>query len=117
MTEQSGTWNGRTAGGFLPGLLFGGLVGAVVGLLLAPQSGVKTRGMLREGVEDVRSQVDAKARDTRQKAERLMDDTKARAVELRERGSQAIRGRVDRVERMAKSGVDAAREAWQADES
>ena len=44
--------NDSDLGSFIAGFLIGGLVGAGVALLLAPQSGEETREMLRErGIE------------------------------------------------------------------
>jgi hypothetical protein len=38
---------------FVVGLLFGGLVGATLGLLLAPRSGLDTRQLLRERINEI----------------------------------------------------------------
>ncbi len=40
---------------FLTGLLLGGIIGAVVGLMFAPQSGDKTREQLRGKVDELAS--------------------------------------------------------------
>ena len=45
------------AGSFLAGVVIGGLVGAAVGLLLAPQAGDQTREQLGEFVDEKRSQL------------------------------------------------------------
>jgi gas vesicle protein len=45
MTHNNET-NGSNGPSFLSGLMFGGLIGATLGLLLAPQSGDKTRTSL-----------------------------------------------------------------------
>ena len=44
-------------GSFLAGVVIGGLVGAAVGLMLAPQSGDQTREQLGEFVDEKRSQL------------------------------------------------------------
>ena len=44
-------------GSFLAGVVIGGLVGAAVGLLLAPQTGDQTREQLGEFVDEKRSQL------------------------------------------------------------
>jgi len=50
--EPRGSWAGLLIGGLLIGLLIGGLTGAVVMLLVAPQSGKRTRAKIhRQGVE------------------------------------------------------------------
>ena len=38
---------------FVVGLLFGGLVGATLGLLLAPRSGLDTRQLIRERINEI----------------------------------------------------------------
>lgn len=47
---------GHTARGFLAGVLIGGLAGAGAMLLLAPQSGQRTRTEIRQTGEDMRDQ-------------------------------------------------------------
>ena len=44
-------------GSFLAGVVIGGLVGAAVGLMLAPQSGDQAREQLGEFVDEKRSQL------------------------------------------------------------
>ena len=46
---------------FLLGVVAGGLVGAVVALLVAPSSGVATRGQLRERAISIRDEVQSAA--------------------------------------------------------
>ncbi len=38
---------------FVVGLLFGGLVGATLGLLLAPRSGLETRQLVKERINEI----------------------------------------------------------------
>lgn len=38
---------------FVVGLLFGGLVGAILGLLLAPRSGLETRQVIKERINEI----------------------------------------------------------------
>jgi gas vesicle protein len=38
---------------FVVGLLFGGLVGATLGLLLAPRSGLETRQLFRQRINEI----------------------------------------------------------------
>lgn len=82
--------NGSNAISFLAGILVGGLAGATTMLLLAPQSGQKTRDQIQnkgielrdqatETVEDVMTQV-------RRTAQQLTDDVREKATELQQRG-------------------------------
>ena len=70
-------------GSFLAGVVIGGLVGAAVGLMLAPQSGDQTREQLGEFVDEKRSQLgdainEGKAAAARARAE--MGDESAEAT-------------------------------------
>jgi gas vesicle protein len=47
--------NDNSGSSFFAGLLIGGIIGAVLGLLFAPQSGDKTREQLRGKVDELAS--------------------------------------------------------------
>jgi len=84
----------NNAGTFLAGVLAGGLIGAGAMLLLAPQSGKKTRDQIQhEGVE-LRDRVTESVEDTvaegRGRARRIMDDVTRQAKELRRRGQDML---------------------------
>jgi len=101
-------------GGFFAGLLMGGLAGAVAMLLLAPQSGKRTRAQIQlksmelreqttEAVEDALKQTRSKGRqiraDVREKADELqqygqavLDEQKERWSTLVEAGKTAVQG-------------------------
>ncbi len=87
------TSNGNMVWGFLTGLLVGGLVGAGTMLLLAPQSGKKTREQIRlKGIE-FRDQTAGAIEDvvtqTRNKV-RLITDRAQEEVDKLEKRSKAI---------------------------
>jgi gas vesicle protein len=116
--------NGKSGGSFFSGLLVGGLLGAAAGLLLAPQSGQRTRTMLRDKSLEVRDQVKHTAQetreraemlveDTRSKAETLVEETKAKAEALQERGRDLIKTGKGRVEKTAEAAMQAAQETWE----
>ncbi|MGB9639277.1 MAG: YtxH domain-containing protein [Anaerolineales bacterium] len=97
---------------FLAGLIFGGLIGAAVALLYAPQSGEETRTIIREksielkdkavdtaedtrakaekALEEARIKAEKALAETRQRAEELANLTKERAIELQQRGQEVI---------------------------
>jgi len=54
-------------GTFFAGLIVGGLVGAAVALLLAPQSGRKTRKQILDAAEDVRDSASGYAKKLKEK--------------------------------------------------
>jgi gas vesicle protein len=59
---------GRTALGFFAGLLIGGLAGAVTTLLVAPQSGRRTRAEIQRRTVALRDQATASLEDTVEQA-------------------------------------------------
>lgn len=84
-------------GSFLSGFLVGGLVGAAVALLMAPQSGEETRTLIRDksvelkdmtvaSMEEAYARAEKAAADARARAEELAKEAQARAEELRQRG-------------------------------
>ncbi len=92
-------------GAFLVGFIVGGLTGAVVALLFAPQSGEETRALIKDksielrdrasqSAEEVLARAEAAAAEARARAEELTKEARARATELanevRERGKNAI---------------------------
>jgi len=80
-------------GAFLVGFVVGGLVGAAVALLYAPQSGEETRAYIKdksielkdkaaETVEDARIRTEQALEDARVRADVALTDVKAKADEL-----------------------------------
>jgi len=101
-------------GGFFAGLLIGGLAGAVAMLLLAPQSGKRTRAQIQlksmelreqttEAVEDalkqartqgrqIRADVREKADELQQRGQAVLDEQKENWSALVEAGKTAVQG-------------------------
>lgn len=92
-------------GAFLVGFIVGGLTGAVVSLLFAPQSGEETRALIRdksielrdrasETAEEALARAEAAAAEARARAEELAKVARARAEEvakdMRARGESAL---------------------------
>ena len=79
---------------FGAGLLFGGLAGAGAMLLLAPQSGKKTRAQIRQESIELRGQtvksVEGAVAQARGKARQITDDVRERAGELQQRGQDML---------------------------
>ena len=63
--------NNNEFGAFFSGFLIGGLVGAAVSLLLAPQSGEETREIIRDRSIELRDQAEVMAKDAMATAEDL----------------------------------------------
>ena len=99
-------------GTFLAGFVIGGLVGAAVAMMLAPQSGEETRTMIKDksiqlrdraveygqdariraekALEDARAQADAAIEDLRQRSEEFAQVTREKASELQQRGQVVL---------------------------
>jgi gas vesicle protein len=77
--EQDGNF-----GAYVSGFLLGGLVGAAVALLLAPQTGEETRALIGEKAIELKDQVDQKASETLTRAEQIAEEAKLRAEKLTE---------------------------------
>lgn len=69
-------------GAFLVGFIVGGLTGAVVSLLLAPQSGEETRALIKERSIELRDRAAHDAEEAWHKAEAAAQEARARAEEL-----------------------------------
>jgi len=73
-------------GGFLEGLVLGGLLGAVFGLLYAPQSGDKTRDWVKKVKDENQELIDS----TKETTENLIHVTKDTIEEGLDRISKSI---------------------------
>src|SRR5512137_466384 len=90
MSDQNGDF-----GAFLAGFVIGGLVGAAVALLLAPQSGEETRTLIHDRSIELKDKAVEKAETARIKAEAAAAEARARADELakltQERASEYVK--------------------------
>lgn len=66
-------------GTFFAGLIVGGLVGASVALLLAPQSGDETRTFIHDKGIELKDRAVEYSADTRVRAEKALDDARLKA--------------------------------------
>jgi len=80
--------------GFLAGLLLGGLAGASTMLLLAPQSGKRTRNQIQEKSIELRDQTVKTVEDTvaqvRTKANQITNNIHKQAEDLQQRGQELL---------------------------
>jgi gas vesicle protein len=88
--------NGHSTGTVLLSFLLGGIVGAGVALLLAPQSGTETRRRIRELAEDTKDragdaidQIKDKVSSTLHSGKEYIDDKKAIIAAAIEAGKEA----------------------------
>ncbi len=81
-------------GAFLIGFVVGGLTGAVVALLFAPQTGEETRTLLKEKSIELRDKASQTAEETLARAEAAAADARAsyeeHAKEVRTRGEEVV---------------------------
>lgn len=96
-------------GAFLVGFIVGGLSGAVVALLFAPQSGEETRAFIKDKSIELRDKAQITAEEAIARAEAAAADARARADELakqlRDRGQEVV----EDVRERGKSAIDAVR--------
>ncbi len=77
-------------GAFLIGFLIGGLTGAAVSLIFAPQSGEETRALIREKAIQLQDEATDTAEATYTKLEAAAADARARADELSKLAKQRL---------------------------
>jgi gas vesicle protein len=88
--------------GLFAGVVIGGLVGAITGLLLAPQSGKETRDQIEGKVTEVRDRagetLDHTVAQVRTRAGQLKSDLGSKARELKSQSEDVL---VDQLDRLA----------------
>jgi len=96
-------------GAFLVGFIVGGLSGAVVALLFAPQSGEETRMLIKDKSIELRDRAQQTAEEAVARAEAAAAEARARADELaaqlRDRGHEVM----DDVRERGKGAMEAVR--------
>jgi gas vesicle protein len=99
VNKQEHSYVMSQAGGFFAGLLAGVLIGAGMMLLLAPQSGKKTRAKIQHEGMELRDRVTETVEDavaqTRDKADRIATRVHKQAEELQQRGQDALDEQMD----------------------
>lgn len=74
-----------SAGKFLAGFIVGGAIGAVAGVLLAPQSGEETRELLNDASKDVVKKTDKTVKEIQDKADTVVSDLQEKSDEIMEK--------------------------------
>jgi gas vesicle protein len=93
----------RSSGGaeFFAGLVIGGLIGAALAILMAPQSGEETRAQIKEAgselkhtagesLADSRARADVIVADARQRAEQILAEARTRADEIQSQAKETV---------------------------
>jgi gas vesicle protein len=104
--------NGFLAGlVFIAGLLVGGLAGAVAMLLLAPQSGKRTRTQIRRKGRDLREQatesIEGGVNQVRAKARQVTTSIHDQAEDLQQRGQDVVDNQKERWTPVVEAGKTA----------
>lgn len=88
--------NKKKISSFLISLVMGSIIGAGVALLMAPQSGDKTRALIKDKSNELRDKALETAENTRDRAGKTLGDisqtTRERANELMKRGQNLVGG-------------------------
>lgn len=74
-----------SAGKFLAGFIVGGALGAIAGVLLAPQSGEETRELLSDASKDVVKKTDKTVKDIQDKADTVVSELQTKGDEIMEK--------------------------------
>lgn len=74
-----------SAGRFLAGFVVGGALGALAGVLLAPQSGEETRELLSDASKDLADKTDKTVKDIQEKADVVVSDIQKKGDEIMEK--------------------------------
>jgi gas vesicle protein len=105
--------NGHLAQGFLAGILVGGMVGTAATLLLAPQSGKKTRSKLRHAGEELRDQTVSSVEDVMAQARatgrHISAEVHKQAEDIQERGQAILDEQKERVATIVQAGKKVAK--------
>lgn len=96
-------------GAFLVGFVVGGLTGAVVALLFAPQSGEETRALIRDKSIELRDKAQMTAEEAYARAEQAAKEARARAEELAKEARMRAEQLANEVKERGKSAIDAVR--------
>ena len=77
--EKSGSKN---IGGFISGILIGGILGSAIAMLFAPMTGKKLRRKISNATDDMLEDVSGYVETGKEKAEELIKEGKKKASEI-----------------------------------
>ncbi len=104
-------------GAFLVGFIVGGLTGAVVALLFAPQSGEETRALIKDKSIELRDKAQISAEEAYHRAEKLAADARVRADELAKEAKERAAELANEVRERGKTAIDAVRKPKKGEEA
>jgi gas vesicle protein len=98
----------KPLGGFIAGVLLGGLAGAVTLLLVAPQSGKDTRKLIQTKAIELRDKTSATVENVSgqvgNKAGQIKTSVSNKAMELTQQGKEMLARQLDRFSTAAQNG-------------
>ena len=110
-SDEHKSYTNYHPGSFLAGMLLGGLAGAGAALLLAPQSGEKTRAQIEQKSMELRDQTTEAVEDavaqTRVKARQVTTDVRTQVEALQQRGQAVFDEQKARMSATLKAGKQA----------
>lgn len=71
-----------SVGKFLAGVIVGGAIGAVAGIILAPQSGEETRELLNDASKDIVKKTDKTVKEIQDRADVVVSDLQKKGDEI-----------------------------------
>lgn len=98
-------------GAFLVGFIVGGLTGAVVSLLFAPQSGEETRALIRDKSIELRDRAADTAEEALARAEAAAAEARTRAEELAKMARSRAEDLAKEVRSRGESALDAVKKS------
>jgi gas vesicle protein len=104
-------------GAFLVGFIVGGLTGAVVALLFAPQSGEETRALIKDKSIELRDKAQHTAEEALARAEAAAQEARARADELAKQLKERGHAVYEDVRERGKTAVESLRKPKKSDEA
>ena len=109
--EEHGEYNIQAAAGFLAGILLGALAGAGAMLLMAPQSGKRTRAQIRHKGLVLRDQasvsIDQALTDVRVQGQHITARAHQQADKLQQRGQDMLDQQKERWSSVVEAGKNA----------
>jgi gas vesicle protein len=96
-------------GAFLVGFIVGGLTGAVVALLFAPQTGEETRALIKDKSIELRDKAGHTAEEALARAEEAAAEARARADELAKQVRERSKEVYTDVRERGKGAIEAVR--------
>ncbi|MFP3853242.1 MAG: YtxH domain-containing protein [Anaerolineales bacterium] len=81
--------NNGSFGNFVSGILVGGLVGAAVAILMAPQSGEKTIAELKNRTDEIRSELERAAENYKKQADNLLESVQTEVEDVSQQAEEA----------------------------